>query len=193
MCTPTALIASTVAISAVTNGVGFLAKQQQANNQAAYQAALQRQREQQIAQNALAARQAQADQNRHEFARFEEEQQARAQDAQAKTLEAQRRRSAARVSSAEGGVSGLSVDSLIADFNRQEAVLQRNFSRNTEFAGDQVGRNLSGIRAQAVNRTNSIQPYLARPVNGPSPIAAGLNVIGDGLNAYGRYGGVGVG
>jgi hypothetical protein len=90
----------------------------------------------------------------------------------------------ARVSSGEAGVSGVSVDQLYADFNRQKAGYDQSVNENLGFTTQQLTSDLKGQAAQATGRINSFK----RPgVNDPSYIASGLEFGGAAVNTYRQY------
>jgi hypothetical protein len=94
---------------------------------------------------------------------------------------------AARVASAEAGVSGLSVDALMTDFFAQEARYRDSLRQNLGYVRNQLQREGEGATTVAKGRVQSIQPFLASPVNQPNYLAAGLRIGGDALKTYERY------
>lgn len=93
-------------------------------------------------------------------------------------------RETARVSSGEAGVSGVSVDQLIADFYGQEAEFNDALNRNLEFSSGVAEEELKGLRSGALDRQfASKRPMLNRP----SYLAAGLSVGNQALASYDNY------
>jgi hypothetical protein len=89
-----------------------------------------------------------------------------------------------RVSSGEAGVSGVSVDNLIADFYRQEASYSGAINRNLDLGQGQTDQELQGLRSGALDRAIALKrPTLQRP----SYLAAGVTATGQALDTYSRY------
>lgn len=89
----------------------------------------------------------------------------------------------ATVAAGESGVSGLSVDALLADFYGREGTYVDRLDQQTAWTTEQLAYEQKGVRAKAIDRANSIQP--ATP---PSFLAAGLRIAGAGMDAFGSYG-----
>lgn len=91
-------------------------------------------------------------------------------------------RATAKVASGEAGVAGLSVDALMADFNRQEATYRFTTDTNLAFSEEQSRRDMEGIRSGAANRGTTFRP---EPV--PSYLADGIRLSGQGFAAVDQY------
>jgi hypothetical protein len=182
MCEPisatTAAVLSGLAIvtSTVAGIVGYVGQQQQANQQAAYQSALVQQRNQQILENQRLAQESYLQQAQQVNVRQQQEEEKSSQELQSVQIEALQARARARVASGEAGVSGLSVDNLIADFYRQEDFYKQGVMRNVEMSRQQSKEDIKGLRAEAQGRVQSIQPYLPEPVARPSLLGAALQI-----------------
>lgn len=110
--------------------------------------------------------------------------QAAAQEKADNAKRAAEARETARVSSGEAGVSGVSVDQLIADYNRQEAGFDEALSQNLDFDLAQSEEELKGLRSGAFDRAiASKRPMLQRP----SYLAAGLSVANSAVSSYDTY------
>lgn len=163
MCNPFLVTAGFTAASSL---VQYRAQQQQAAAQQAYQQQLQIQ----TRNNAMAAyRNDLLAQDR----RVEEERVRASQEEFENSLEAQRRRATARVSASESGVSGLSVDALLADFYRQEARLSDQIDYRKELVLNQSALNKKAAQTTAESRINSATPS---PVEKPSALGTGLQI-----------------
>lgn len=130
------------------------------------------------------ARQSWELQNQQESERQKEESQASSQQISSVNREASKARASARVAAGEAGVSGLSVDALLADFDRQEASSVNAINYNREMNARQSSMNLRGIRANAMNQLSSTR---FKPVARPSALNSGLEIAGMGLDAYTKY------
>lgn len=171
MCDPMTMMAASFAISAATTVTEHIAQAEQAQqhntwmkqNQEAAQANLNQE------YTALQTRQIQ-------------EEDAAAVEKQAVSREARAARAASMVSAGEAGVSGLTVDALLADIYGREAEYKDRVNQNTGFTTANLQAEMRGSRARAQDRINSIQP-----MNGPSPIASALKIGGAGLSSFGSY------
>jgi hypothetical protein len=158
-------------LSAASTAAGFV----EAQNQAAAQNAMVRQN-QEAAQENL----------RREYAATQtrqiQEEDAAAVQKQDISREARAARATAMTSAGESGVTGLSVDALLADIYGKEATAKDRISMNTGFTTQQLTAEMDGLKAKAKDRINSM-PW----ANSPSPFAAALKIGGAGLGAYTDY------
>lgn len=97
--------------------------------------------------------------------------------------EARAARATTMAAAGEAGVSGLSVDALLADVYGKEATAKDRISQNSGFTTSNLTREMDGLKAKAQDRINSM-PW----ATGPSPLAAALKIGGVGLDSYNRYG-----
>lgn len=111
-----------------------------------------------------------------------QEEEAAAVQKQDVAKEARAARATAMVSAGESGVSGLSVDALLADIYGKEATAKDRISQNTGFTTQNLTAEMDGLKAKAQDRINSM-PW----ANGPSPFAAALKIGGAGLNSYTNF------
>jgi hypothetical protein len=165
-----------IAASTVSGIVGYVGQQRAANQQQAYQDALVQQRNQQIIENQRLAQEAYLQQSQQVNVRQQQEEEKAVQDTQSFQIEAMQARARARVASGEAGVSGLSVDNLIADFYRQEDFYKQGIQRNVEFSRQQSQEDIKGLRSQTEGRYQTIQPYLPEPVVRPSLLGTALQI-----------------
>ena len=177
MCTPSTIALASFATSAASSGLGFVAQQQAASAQADYQ------NQMAVATN-QAANAAYQNQIAQEQARMQQEKAAASQQVDQANRDARKAAATARVASAEAGVSGLSVDSLLADFDRQRASNVQTTQTNYLWSLIQSQENMAAYRANAQSRIASSRPS---PVAGPSLLATGLDIAGAGLNAAAYY------
>lgn len=182
MCEPisatTAAVLSGLAIVASTASgiVGYIGQSQTANQQAAYQSALAQQRNQQILENQRLAQESYLRQAQQVNIRQQQEEEKASSELQSTQIEAMQARARARVASGEAGVTGLSVDSLIADFYRQEDFYRQGIQRNVAFSRQQSQEDIKGLRAEAEGRYQAIQPYLPEPITRPSFLGTALQI-----------------
>jgi hypothetical protein len=174
MCEPTTIAVASLAVTAASGVANYMAQSAQADAQEDYNRQLQ--------ENAK-----QAYLNDIEALRLQQDQdEGSAQDEIVKNqIAAREARARAKTAAGEAGVSGLSVDALLADYDRQEA----NFT-------DSVLANLGSRTQQRKAEENAaVTRYQSRynsasPVSRPSMLNTGLNIAGQGLGIaqdYQRY------
>ena len=111
-----------------------------------------------------------------------QEEDAAAVEKQSVSREARGARATAMVAAGESGVSGLSVDALLADIYGKEAEYKDRVTQNTGFTTQNLTAEMQGLRAKAQDRINSIPTR-----NGPNPLAAALKIGSSALGAYDGY------
>lgn len=168
MCEPFSIMAAV--LGAAQTGLEFIGAQQAAKQQNAMV------RENQRNANLNAAREYTDIQTRQI-----QEEDAAAVQKQDVAREARAARATTMAAAGEAGVSGLSVDALLADIYGKEATAKDRISQNTGFTTQNLTRELDGVKAKAQDRINSM-PW----ASGPSPFAAALKIGGVGLDAYSR-------
>lgn len=99
-------------------------------------------------------------------------------DNQRKALQAQ---ATARVAAGEAGVAGLSIDALLGDFQRDEAVFRNRTAQNAEARERQSRRRLQGADATRQSRINDAN---SRVQARPSFLGAALRIGASGVQAY---------
>lgn len=169
MCNPLALIP--LALGVAQTGMEFLGAQQQAKQHNAMV------RENQRAANANLV-QEYADIQTRQI----QEEDAAAVQKQDVAREARAARATTMAAAGEAGVSGLSIDALVADVYGKEATAKDRISQNSGFTTQNLTAELKGVKAKAQDRINSM-PW----ATGPSPFAAALKIGGIGLDSYSRY------
>lgn len=112
--------------------------------------------------------------------RLVQEEEAGAQTIQQTNIEKARAKSAATVSAGEAGVSGISVDALLADFSRSADSKNEATRRNMDFIGDQTQKDIEGFATAAANQQISVLPNLR---SGESSFVSLLKAGGAGFSA----------
>lgn len=87
----------------------------------------------------------------------QQEREASMQKLEESNLKAQAARSTARVSSGEAGVSGLSVDALLADINSKQNRFDSAVQTNYDRAGVAIDNQRINIQTNAANQINSLK------------------------------------
>lgn len=90
------------------------------------------------------------------------------------------------VKASSTSVSGNSVDALIADYTRQEAIREEVLSTNLANTETEITQGFDVIRANTESRIRSGIP---QPVQQPSFLNAAIQIGAAGLGAYGAAGG----
>ena len=167
---PTAFLSS-LALTTAGAGLDYLGQSQAASAQ-----------DRVYRQNQRAARAAFNESSAQENIRLGQEQEAAAQKVQATRRELLQTTGRARVAAGEAGVSGLSVDALLADYGRQSAFYNESVRRNLAFTQQSTASNQRGLGSQFVSRVQSVQ-------RGQRPSLAGLaiRVGGGALDAYSKF------
>lgn len=171
MCNPLILAAATFAVSAASAVSSHVSQVQQAKTQdAIYQ------------RNARAANEAAIQDYANLGLRQQQEQIAGEQERQQSTLEARQAAATTRVAAGEAGISGLSVNALLMDIYGQDARYRDSVRQQEEWTVDQLQREKEGVKASAIDRTNSVQPGQR-----PSFVDLGLRIGAAGLDSYNTY------
>ncbi|WP_143750582.1 hypothetical protein [Mesorhizobium sp. WSM4312] len=159
------------AMSAASTAVGFMGQQQQ------YEAQQQYYKNNRDAANKAAVNTYATNQNR-----ALQERKAASQQQQDLNTEALKGRGTAEVAAGEAGVTGLSVDALIADYYGQQGRYERTLDNNYQMNADYLRGEMDSTQAQAEGRINSVQQGQK-----PSFADAAIRILGGGLDAYGGY------
>lgn len=162
-----AIISTTMGVA--TSALSIAGQQQAASAQAQAQANQTRAEQQRLAQQQSAERINQ---------RFQQEQVAN--QLQKSTIKAREARATARVSASESGVNGNSVDLLMDDLTRKQAIYNSGLSNQLE-----QSNTATELRMQD-NALGSAQRQLAinKPIKEPNYLGAALEGAGTALNNY---------
>lgn len=177
--------AASLAAGAVTSAVSYVGQRSTANAQAKYQSTVQEQQNDYIERNALAARTAYIEEAAATNIRMGQQQEAASEELQQLSRE---RLAAQGTAKATSESAGLSFDGLMRDFFREEGKYRNNVRRQLEWDMDEGARQISGLRAKAQGRSNSVTPYTPQPVSSPSLLGAFSDVAGTAIDAFTRYG-----
>lgn len=187
MCFPVSAGILAGALSIGSTAMGFYGAHQQAKQQVEYQTRLQIERNRQIEQNKILTARAYNDQLQAVNARTIQEQEAASQRAQSVQTEVSNRKGRAQVGAGESGVTGVSRDLLMQEFDRSQAEWNASLERQLDFQQQSVFFQTQGMQAQAEGRGQSIQPYTPTPVNFPSVFGAALDIGSGALYGYDRH------
>lgn len=165
------------AIAVASSAFQFQQQQAQASAQKEHQEAVYERNKQQ----AMTARNQKTQQ---EHLRQMQEREAAEQKMMQQGREADQARARARVSAAESGVSGNSVDQLLADFNRQENEYMTALNSNFEMSRQQSETRKEMYRNEQNSRVTNAQPS---PVNEPNMLAGALRIGATGYQTRQQY------
>ena len=170
MCEPTTLAAASLAVGVAQAGMGYMAQQEEAANQRAYQ--------EQARANAEQARQ--YDMQQLTLRQSQEGEKTGQQMFEAR-LDAAKRRSTAEVALGERGVVGESIDSIARDYFAQEGRNEASLLRNNTSVINQLQVEKDGATSRYVERTTF------KPIKDPSALGLGLGIASAGVNAADLY------
>lgn len=172
MCGPAAIPIAALVISAVGTGAAYYSADQQAKQEHDFNSASINEGSKLARQSFdLEQQQLQEQQRQDDEAASQKDQQIQKEAAQAKAT--------ARVAAGEAGVAGLSVDSLLADFDNQEAISRGALKRQSEWTRSQRRVDQLGSRAGQMQHLSGLR---RAPSMGPSLAVAGLQIAGAGLD-----------
>lgn len=175
---------ASLALSALSTGVGFASQMAQSSAQNSYQ--------QQMAENANKAAQYNAEQAFESMnAQETQEHVGMMQDAENATEESARiqreRKSAMGTALASSEGAGQSLQFLLNDYKRQEGNYRSNLQAQLKRNTGQRSVAIQGYRRNAEARANATQGYVASPVSSPNPLSALIGFGGQAFNTYGQY------
>lgn len=170
MCEPTTIL---VGISAASAVLGFVGAQQQANQQETSQLRA-------YEDTVVESRAAFARQVNQENTRLNQQGVADSNELSEVALRKRKAKATARVAAGEAGVSGLSLDALLGDFDRTEARYRDSVAQQGEFDHLASQDRIADFAADRESRINRARP---QPVARPSFLGAALRVAGDAASA----------
>lgn len=173
MCDPITIVTS--AFAGVQSALGIVQGNAEAGANDKQQAQFYRDTAKAAAQNARNQYQALSDRESQEATATANE-----------NLQAQRQAQAAsasaRAAAAEGGVSGLSVDALLRDYDRSYLRTKDANAENLEFTTLQLEEEKKGVQAQAKSQVNSVRPqYRGKTGIFSSALQIGSSAVGAGI------------
>ncbi len=175
MCSITAALVASTALSIASAGAGYMQETEQANAQAEYQAKVAAESRRAAEQNAKVAEESYHEQAAAQSIQYMQQQEQTAQNVQDLQKERMQKVGTA-VASSES--AGMSFQNLIADFYRQEANYRNNYNRNMEYNKTAFETNVNGLRRTAKNQSASFQNYIPSNIQGPSLLGTGLSIGG---------------
>lgn len=181
------LFTTSLLLGGATQGFQYYGQQQQADSAAKFQ------REQAIATNrqiidtARRANQSFVDQTKQLNIQQSQRQAQASQQLQEKQKQTRKAQATARVAAGEAGVSGLSVDALLSDYEAQSALFESSIQTNLANSQAALQTDISGLRTQRDQRATSVSPFVGRDIQGPSLLQPLLGFGGDFVSASDRF------
>lgn len=170
MCEPTTLTVAAIGIAAASAASSVYAQQQQAKASEKSAEAAQKNANRSFLLSSQASNERLAQEQAKTTAELTDVQRQR-----------QRAEATAKVAAGEAGVSGLSVDALLGDFRREEAVYRDRTLQNLDFQRQQQELEKQGFDATRQSRINQANSQVSAR---PSFAGAALRIGGAGLQAY---------
>lgn len=159
----------------------FIQSDQQASAQAAYENQKAQMQNDLMIQNAEMAQKAAVDEYDQENLKLAQEQEAKSQELQNIQKEKMEAMGAAIAS------GNKNISALTADFERQEASYKEAVRRNFDLTQLQVDYEKKATQAETLSRINSVSPYIAAPVVGPSGFGLAANLGMAAAQGYGNH------
>jgi hypothetical protein len=161
MCEPMTIIAGVAAAA------GLMQQMAQADEDSSYQNKLSVRKDQENAVNTGIAQKSAALQQKQINNQTVERDVAASQKLQANSIAKAEAHAKAVVSRGESGVSGVSIDSLLNDFSRVDAVFSDSVIQNIEGHRQNAEAQKDAVGAQLQGRMASFTPYIPTPVASP--------------------------
>ncbi|NKD46206.1 hypothetical protein HEQ69_10875 [Haematospirillum jordaniae] len=171
MCDATALAFASLGLNAAGTVAGFMGQRDQARAQ-----------NQMYAENMRLANESALRMYSDSTTRQQQEMESAANEQMLALREARKAAATTRTAAGEAGLSGLSVDSLLADIYGQDATYRASIARKADWTMEQLQREKAGIRATAADRAHSMAPGTK-----PSFVNLGLQLGAQGMQTYSGY------
>jgi len=178
MCDPT------IAMTAASTALSLYAQQQNTDVQTEHQNNLMIQRQQEMEANQILANRAASNEQSQINKQVIEKQIETSQTMTENSIEAAKARAAQIVASGESGVSGKSVDHLLADLAAKEARFEDSVRQNQEGFARNAEDRKDTVEAKRQGRIASVQPYIPKPIAGPDWAGAVMKVGGAGIRYW---------
>lgn len=184
MCDPVSMGVAAIGVSGAGAAANIIGDTSRYNAEKGYQQNLVNQNRQQIEQNRQVATQEYL--NKVRLEQLNGQQEAEAITEQRFDLAKERRaaKASAKVSAAEGGVAGLSLDHLLLDFQRQESFAMGRIIANQQLNKLQRDEKIRSYGTEYSARANSISFYQPAPIRKPDYFGPLLGVVNTGLQAF---------
>jgi hypothetical protein len=184
MCDPVTIGIVAVGVAAASAGLSVYGQQQQQKAQVSYQNKLVDANAKQMEQNRDLATRAYLDQANAAHANLSQSREAAAASNFENKRETMQARSSAVAAAADSGVYGGSLDALLSDFDRHEAMFANRNATNLLYKQQQAAAAVKGYHSEATARTNGIQPFQPGPVAPVDYLGPALQVVQSGTNTY---------
>lgn len=177
----------TALIAAASTYMTLQAQQQQAEAQADFQKRAAEARNRQIESNYALAMNAYQQQTNEIARRVAQEEEKASNEDQRNALAAAQARATIRTASGEAGVSGLSVNALLRDFQAQESRYRDALHRNNDLIRENADQEAEAAKMTYEGRGGAIKPIVASPIAQPQYLAESFKLAGTIFNTYNKY------
>lgn len=185
MCVPLlAVAAASLLVSAASAGFSIAGQEQKQKAEASYQTRLMQNNEQQMQENRDLATKAYLDQASAANTQLSETREASAVANFDKARQGAEARGAALAAAGDAGVYGVSLDALLSDFHRQEAMFTQRNNQNLVMKEQATAQQISGFRNEAQARSKMLKPYQPGPLAPVDYVGPALAVVQSGANSY---------
>lgn len=175
---------ATVAVSAASAGVNYVAQSQQAEAQAQAENQRYAETERYRKENAESAQRAFAE-NAAQL-RIGQSQEAVVRSEEAQRIDRERR-TARGTLLASARTSSLGLDMLLQDVGRGAGRAISGLNTQALFDDQQTEQEITGARMQTLDAINSVRPYVRNPVSQPSKLGLAVDLAGAGLSGANTY------
>lgn len=184
MCDPVSLGVAAIGVSGASEATKIIGQTSSYNAEKGYQQNLVNQNRQQIEQNRQVATQEYLNKVRLEQLQGQQESEAITEQRFDLAKERRAAQASAKVSAAEGGVGGLSLDHMLLDFQRQESFAMGRIIANQQMNKLQRNEKIKSYGMEYSARANSISYYQPAPIKRPDYLGPMLGVVNTGLQAF---------
>jgi len=187
MCDPSAMAVASVATTIGSSAVNYLGQSKAAGQQEEYNSQMSAANAEYKLLNAQATQTAYLEEMHMSGIREQEDSEATEVSNQQSYIQNMQAKATAQTSAAEGGVTGNSIQSLFAGYDRANATNDYIASRNLQLKGLQSQEQMKAYQSKAISSINMAQQYVPTPVIQPSLGANLLGGIGTALTTYSNY------
>lgn len=184
MCDPVSLTVASISIAAASAGMQIQAQSDQKQSAKETQKRQMAENARIMAANRKHATEAFISQVRQENLGKQQEAEVLAVKRDEYATDAMKAQATARVAAADAGVGGQSLESLLGDFNRQEAMYMGKLLTNQHLAQQSRDERLTGYEDQFEQRYNSVAPFVPGPVANVDYISPILGIAKAGVEGY---------
>lgn len=175
------------AVSVAGAAASVVGQMQKQDAEVAYQGKLQSANAEQMRENRELATRAYLDQAYQANVNLAQTREATAASNFDQTIKRRQAEGSTIAAAAEGGVNGVSLNAILADFHRHEDMFLTRNEQNLLFKQQQTAVDIKGLKGQADGRISQIKPYIPGPVAPVDYFGPALSIANSGTNSYLAY------